>query len=129
MKKLLEGVQEWDYSHPGVPEPKPKQPGNLAEFEPQFGYHDAGRLYDVKQEIYRLPDRLLYGLAMYYGLLPESGWDAVDQLANRGIIGQGAGGKEAAHHLQYTVSFATMLRLKTYLHHDQQEERVAVLVE
>ena len=54
----------------------------------------------MKQEIYRLPDRLLYRLAMYYGILPESGWDAVDQLANQGIIGVGASAKQAAHHLQ-----------------------------
>ena len=92
------------------------QQGEVVEFKPQLGIEDAledaGRLYDVKQEIYQLADRLLYGLAMHHGLLPESGWDAVDQLASRGILGQGSAGQEASHHLQYTVSFATMLRLK-----------------
>ena len=127
LKKLLEGVVELEYSNRGEAKSKPPEQGELADFKSQFGYHDAGRLYDVKQEIYRLPDRLLYSLAMYYGILPESGWDAVEKLASRGIIGVGSGAKEASHHLQYTVSFARMLRLRTYLHHDQQSEGVTVL--
>ncbi len=122
LEKLLEGVVELDYSHPGPGVAKPGQQGDLADFAPKVGYEDIGRLYDVKQEIYRLPDRLLYRLAMYYGLLPESGWDAVAQLSSRGIIT-----REAAQHLGYAVSFATMLRLKTYLHQGQQGESMTVL--
>ncbi len=122
LQKLLEGVVEMDYSHAGAGIAKSGQPGDLADFKPKFGYEDTGRLYDVKQEIYRLPDRLLYRLAMYYGLLPESGWDAVAQLSSRGIIT-----REAAQHLGYAVSFATMLRLKTYLHQGQQGESMTVL--
>lgn len=114
LKKLLEGVVEMDYSNPGVAKPQSRQ-GDLAAFKPQLGLEAAGRLYDVKQEIYRLPDRLLYRLAMYYGILSESGWDAVEQLASKGIIGVGVGAQEAAHHLQYIVSFATMLLLRAYL--------------
>ena len=54
LKNLLEGVVEMDYSNPGVIR---HQPENLANFEPQFHPEDVERLYDVKQEIYRLPDR------------------------------------------------------------------------
>ena len=130
LKKLLEGVVEMDYSNPGLGEARHKQ-GDLADFKPQLGLgnavEDAGRLYDVKQEIYRLPDRLLYRLAMYYGILPASGWDAVDQLAEKKIIGVGEKAQKASHHLHYAVSFATMLRLRTYLHHGQQAERVTML--
>ena len=127
LKKLLEGVVEMDYSNPAQSKPGRRLVGELEDFEPKFDTEDAGRLYDVKQEIYRLPDRLLYRLAMYYGLLPTSGWDAVDQLAQRGIIGVGEDAQKAAHHLHYAVSFATMLRLQTYLHYGQQFERATML--
>ncbi len=122
LQKLLEGVVEMNYNKPDPGIAKPSHQGDLADFEPKFADGDAGRLYDVKQEIYRLPDRLLYRLAMYYGLLPESGWDAVAQLSKRGIIT-----REAVQHLGYAVSFATMLRLKTYLHQGQQGESMTVL--
>ncbi len=122
LQKLLEGVVEMNYSKPGPGIAKPRQPGDLADFEPKFESGDEGRLYDVKQEIYRLPDRLLCRLAMYYGILPESGWDAVEQLWARGIISEAAAG-----HLGYAVSFATLLRLRTYLHHGEQKEEMAVL--
>ncbi|MCG8340814.1 MAG: tetratricopeptide repeat protein, partial [Cytophagales bacterium] len=126
LKRLLKGFVELDYSNLGEVKARRQQPGDLGDLKPKFELEDAGRLYDVKQ-IYRLPNRLLYGLAMYYGILPASSWDAVEQLASRGIIGVGTGAQEAAHHLQYAVSFATILRLKTYLHHEQQAERVTML--
>ena len=127
LKKLLEGVVEMDYSNPAQSKPGRPLVGELEDFEPKFGVEDAGKLYDVKQEIYRLPDRLLYRLAMYYGILPTSGWDAVAQLAQQGIIGAGENAQQASHHLYYAVSFATMLRLSTYLYHGQQKEVVTML--
>ena len=127
LKRLVEGVVEMDYRNPEQTKPGRRQVGDLEDFEPKFGDEAAGRLYDVKQEIYRLPDRLLYRLAMYYGIVPTSGWDAVDQLAQRGIIGVGDEAQQAAHHLHYAVSFATMLRLQTYLHHGQQQEGATML--
>ena len=126
LKKLVEGVVEMDYKNP---EQYKNLEGDLADFEPQFELTDEGKLYNVKQEIYRLPDRLLYRLAMYYGILPESGWDAVDQLSQQDIIGVGENAQQAAHHLQYAVSFATMLRLQTYLYHGQQKEDLTILGE
>ena len=124
-KKLLEGVSELDHSQPGVVRKGREQPGDLRTVGPKLHPEDAGRLYDVKQEIYRLPDRLLYGLATYYGLRPESAWDAVEQLKAQGIIGVDDSAKQAAHRLKYAVSFATMLRLATYIRYGQQKEDLA----
>ena len=124
MKKLLEGVSELDYSQP-IAKAGRRQEGDIAGHTPKLHPDDAGRLYDVKQEIYRLPDRLIYGLAMYFGICPESGWDAVEQLKQQGIIGQGKAAQQAGHHLKYALSFATMLRLTTYLHQRQQSETLA----
>ena len=81
MKTLLKGMTELAYnSQTGVVKKGREQAGNLRLVGPKLHPDDAGRLYDVKQEIYRLPDRLLYGLAFYYGILPQSAWDAVDKL-------------------------------------------------
>ena len=125
MKKLLEGVSELDHSQAGVVKAGRKQAGNLRTFGPKLHPEDAGRLYDVKQEIYRLPDRLISGLAMYFGIFPESAWDAVEQLKGQGIIGVSAEAKQASHRLQYAVSFATMLRLATYIRYGQQKETLS----
>ena len=121
-KVLLEGITELDHSQPGVVKAGRKQAGNLRTVGPKLHPDDAGRLYDVKQEIYRLPDRLLYGLAMYFGICPKSGWDAVEQLQAQGIIGVSDSARQASHRLQYAVSFATMLRLATYIRYGEQKE-------
>ncbi|MEO1219020.1 MAG: tetratricopeptide repeat protein [Bacteroidota bacterium] len=125
MQRMLEGIVEWDYTHPDVVGPSKKQRGNIEEFRLQFSGktgEDQGKLYDVKKEIYRLPDRLLYGLAFYYGIIPGSGWHAVEKLFEREIIRL-----EAVQHLGYIMSFANMLRLKTYLHYGQQKEGLTML--
>ena len=101
---------------------KSHQRGDLATFTPTFSSSDSSRLYDVKEAIYRLPDRLLYGLAMYCGILPKNGWDAVDQLCAKKVIDEAA-----VPHLQYTVSFATLLRLRAYLYYGQQKENMGVM--
>ena len=124
-KVLLEGITELDQSQPGVVKAGRKQAGNLRTFGPKLHPEDAGRLYDVKQEIYRLPDRLISGLAMYFGICPESAWDAVDKLKAQGIIGVSEEAKQASHRLQYAVSFATMLRLATYIRYGQQKEALS----
>ena len=125
MKVLLKGITELDHSQPGVVKKGREQAGNLRTVGPKLDPGDAGKLYDVKQEIYRLPDRLIYGLAMYFGICPESAWDAVEQLKAQDIIGVSEEAKQAAHRLQYAVSFATMLRLATYLRYGQQNETLA----
>jgi len=61
-------------------------------------------LFDVKQEIYRVPDRFLYSLGLHYGIQGESSWDIVDQLHTNGIIGY-----EASLNLKKAVTFATTL--------------------
>ena len=125
---LVEGITDLDYFQPKLASGdfsiKSHKKGTLGQFTPKFANssRDAGKLYNVKQEIYRLPDRLLYGLATYYGILPTSSWDAVDQLAARSVIDSGA----AVRHLHYAASFATTLRLRTYLHHRGQSEKITM---
>ncbi|WP_341752537.1 MULTISPECIES: tetratricopeptide repeat protein [unclassified Candidatus Tisiphia] len=94
--------------------------GDLDKFRPNL-YDAKGRLFDVKQEIYRLPDRMVYNLGLYYGIVGDSSWDTVDKLASKGVISV-----EAASNLKNAISFATTLRLKTYLHHQAQIEDMSI---
>ncbi|MEN0016220.1 MAG: tetratricopeptide repeat protein, partial [Bacteroidota bacterium] len=123
--RMLGGAVAWEYNHPGMVAPRPyPQPGHLEALRLAFGMEDEGKLYDVTQEIYRLPDGLLYSLALYHGIVPASGWDAIERLQSCDAISQAA-----AHHLGYAVSFATMLRLNTYLYHEQRQAGVTMLTD
>jgi tetratricopeptide (TPR) repeat protein/endonuclease/exonuclease/phosphatase family metal-dependent hydrolase len=116
IKALWEGVAECDYtkadSIPKLIE------GNLKQFS--FNpYISQGRLFDVKQEIYRLPDRLIYNLGLIYGVQEESSWDTLDRLRELGKISL-----EGANNLKKALTFATNLRLKTYEHYKQQKDKM-----
>ncbi|WP_425362618.1 tetratricopeptide repeat protein [Candidatus Tisiphia endosymbiont of Hybos culiciformis] len=118
IKLLKEGAVEINYlKH--TPNLKPTK-GNLDELQPNL-FGDAGKLFDVKQEIYRLPDRMVYNLGLYYGIEGDSAWDIIDKLENQGIITS-----EATINLKNAITFATTLRLKTYLHHKAQTEDMSI---
>ncbi len=122
LKLLEEGTVEIDYLSQ-TSSFKSKESvfkGDLDKFKPNLD--DAkGRLFDVKQEIYRLPDRMVYNLGLYYGIIEDSSWDTVDKLASTGVISV-----EAASNLKNAITFATTLRLKTYLHHQAQIEDMSI---
>ena len=120
LKRLKDGVTEIDYGKP-IPLELP-QKGYLEQFVPLAA--GEGKLFDVKEEIYRLPDRLLYSLGQYYGIDENSVWDVVDALQTRGIITE-----DASTHLKYAATFATTLRLKTYLHNKSQTENMSLFAE
>jgi tetratricopeptide (TPR) repeat protein len=102
--------------------------GDIAKFAPRLSdQSDEGRLYDVKQEIYRLSDRLLYNLGCYFAIgTGISNWQVVDELYKMGVIGQAELSKLAPHHLKYALSFANNLRLQVYLHNNSQTEKMEV---
>lgn len=82
--------------------------GNLDRF-----YFTLSRLYtdtlDIKQEVYRIADRLLYGLGMYYGINCNSIWKTINELYIREFINE-----EAKNNFTTQVNFCTNLRLKVY---------------
>jgi tetratricopeptide (TPR) repeat protein len=115
---LKNGIIEINYStviNPLVT----KIPGDLEKLQP-FALHE-GELFNVKQEIYRLPDRLIYNLGMLYGIKGESAWDIVDKLAEHNVLN-----KESAENLKFAISFATSLRLKIYLHYHAQRDDMSL---
>ena len=134
IKVLKEGATEFEYAPGRLLEAQPRQHhfvGDIAKLQPNLS--DAeGRFFDVKKEIYRLPDRMIYNLGMLFGVQGESGWEIVDKLATS----QEAAGNQlmrpqiinerAAKNLKYAVSFATTLRLKTYLNNAAQSEDMSL---
>ncbi|MBA8667735.1 tetratricopeptide repeat protein [Holosporaceae bacterium 'Namur'] len=93
-----------------------------------IGSENEGKLVDVKQEIYRLPDRFIYSLALFFGIGAKSVWDAVDKLYETKIIACEDKSKNALHYLKYAASFAVMLRLRTYLANKGQFETMSTMV-
>ncbi len=105
LKKLREGIKE-------------NKIGNLEEFRPKLiGPHVSGKLFDAKQEIYRLPDRLMSSLTLLYKINPLGVWQDVELLKSNGIISE-----QAEENLNNAISFATLLRLKAYLYYNRQRE-------
>ena len=80
-----------------------------------------GKLFDVKQEIYRLPDRLLYNLGLYHNINSKNLWGAIDKLKEMHIISE-----NGAKNLSYALTFAILLRLKIYLKHCGQVEDLSL---
>ena len=88
LKLLNEGVVEINYMQNNASHLALRSKGNLEQFQPLSG--NDGQLFDVKQEIYRLADRFLYSLGLYYGIQGESSWDTVERLYACRIINEQA---------------------------------------
>ena len=122
LKILEQGAVELDYSRSSLPSQlNPKNlRGDLGKLSPVFDNENEGKLFDVKTEIYRLPDRMIYNLGMHFGVIGVSAWDTVDQLLTEGIINQ-----QGANNLKEAISFATTLRLKTYANNEGQRDNMS----
>ncbi|HJK86940.1 MAG TPA: tetratricopeptide repeat protein [Candidatus Megaira endosymbiont of Nemacystus decipiens] len=106
LKVLTEEIKEFDYKDPSK---IATYKSDLAKLTPIFKTDDEGSLLDIKQEIYRLPDRMIYDLGMYFGIIGNSAWDTVNQLLKNEIISE-----IGSQNLKNAISFATSLRLKSY---------------
>ena len=118
LKRMGDGVVEIDYSK--IPSKSKHIAGDLELFKP-LKQDVGGKLFDVKQEIYRLPDRLIYDLGLYYGIRAKSVWGIIEGLEEKEIITS-----NAAVNLKYAAMFAIMLRFKTYLHNKGQNEDMSL---
>jgi tetratricopeptide (TPR) repeat protein len=111
MKILEEGAVEFDYVNQ-QPDQDPKKKnfeGDVDKLREKFTTNE-GKSFNVKLECYRLSERMVYNLGLYFGIEGKSCWDTIDKLKDKGII------NNSAHkNLQYAVSFANLLRLKTYI--------------
>lgn len=125
LKVLKEGVVEIDYTRPesqNIPivDRSVHVSGDLDRLR-AFPVSGDTKLFNVKQEIYRLPDRLIYSLGMYYGICGDSIWDTIEQLSSIGVISE-----VGAINLTKASTFACMLRLNTYTHNKAQVENISL---
>lgn len=108
LKVLDETLFELDYSSTENQGKQSTMEGNLERFRFKFSkfYTDT---IDIKQEIYRIADRLLYSLGMYYRINCNNIWDTIDELFVGGLIN-----KTAKENFIEQVNFCTNLRFKVY---------------
>jgi len=89
------------------------------EFKP-LSQREEGKLFNVKQEIYRL-ERLVHHLGLYFMKDGDSAIITINNLEKDNIIN-----KEAADNLRFSIAFASMLRLNTYLANQGQRENLSL---
>ncbi|KAI8496175.1 hypothetical protein Bbelb_260160 [Branchiostoma belcheri] len=96
---------------------------SLQEFKTDLsGMLSAGKLFQVKKEIYRMPSILLSSLGLFFGIKEKSSWEIIQALQSKGVINV-----EAEHNLKFAVSIATQLRLRTYLSNMGQKDNISTL--
>ncbi|CAH1249147.1 KLC1 [Branchiostoma lanceolatum] len=96
---------------------------SLQEFKTDLsGMLSAGKLFQVKKEIYRMPSILLSSLGLFFGIRAKSSWEIIQVLHSKEVINV-----EAEHNLKVAVSIATQLRLQTYLSNAGQKDNISTL--
>ncbi len=95
---------------------------DLWRYTPRFSYYEAGKIYDVKKEIYRIPDRIIDNLAFFYKINQGSITDKIKFLVENKLINSNAGVK-----LRIICGIANSLRLITYKHYHEQNDRAWVV--
>lgn len=90
---------------------------DLANFQPALEEENAGKHYNVKKDLYRLPNTMFDGLANYFCLKATSTWERIEELENRNIFTP-----TAAQDLKVLVMLSQELRLSTYQFHEKQND-------
>ncbi len=126
LKVLKEGSVEFNYLQQNSNQLLAKNtPGDLERLQPQLGTADNdGQVFNVKQEIYRLPDRMIYNLGLYYMTDSNSAWKTMDDLAEAQILYA-----DAVNNIKYALSYATVLRLRLYSHYESQQDDLGIFSE
>jgi tetratricopeptide (TPR) repeat protein len=96
--------------------------GDLQQFNVSFEVIDDEKLYDIKREIYRLPDRLIGDLALFYGILEGSAANKIRRLEKMAAISH-----EGANNLMIIDGIAKELRLRAYFYYGHQQEGLSVM--
>ncbi|MCE5315870.1 MAG: tetratricopeptide repeat protein [Parachlamydia sp.] len=94
--------------------------GHLVEFEPRVDRKkEETPVYNIKQELYRLPSFLIGALADYFGISEQNTWKKIDALVELKILSQ-----EGAQHLQRALAAIMSLRIRCHLHYGEEREDV-----
>lgn len=117
LKRLKETSFEYDYLHISSPG---SLKGNLGAFTPATSWieNNAAPILQTKQDIYRLPDRLIYDLTRLYGIQESNMWDGIAKFEEIGESNKNC--------LLYIISFANLLRLRAYSFYGSQNENFSL---
>ncbi|MBA3238877.1 MAG: tetratricopeptide repeat protein [Parachlamydiaceae bacterium] len=94
---------------------------DLDNFKPNIEEESSGKHYNVKIDLYRLPNTMFDGLANYYCLNALSTWERIEELEERGIFTS-----KAAQDLKEMVMLSQELRLSTYISHNRQKDHLHI---
>ena len=92
---------------------------DLLKYKPRFNEEKNGQHYNVKVDLYRLPNTMFDGLANYFCLRGNSNWERIEELIALNVLSP-----EAAQDLKELIMLAQELRLTTYLKADQQKDHL-----
>lgn len=100
--------------------------GAIIEFQPLLDQDKINeRTFGIKKELYRLPQMVINGLALYHGVRTSSTFEQIHQLHNRKIISK-SGSEKLEIFLILTLLLRTLSHLfykneKEYLHYQKKE--------
>ena len=90
-------------------------------FNPRLGQEDqAGRFFDVKKEIYRLMDRLVANVSLYFNACAQSAWECLEWLYKENILSE-----RGMRNLFVAVSIGAELRARAYTERGRQDDYLA----
>ncbi len=113
VKEMLSAGDEKPHIQRSLKTLKENMDSFFIELDSQY---EEGKCYNIKEEIYRLSDRIVSALCLYFEIYDASGWEKIEKLKFK--IGQGN-----TEHLKIIFSLASEVRLRAYLSAEQQMEK------
>ena len=92
---------------------------DLVQFKPRLEEAENGKHYNVKKDLYRLPNTMFDGLANYFCLKSQSSWERIEELENLKVFSP-----KGAKNLKIFAMEAQELRLCTYFKHNKQKDHL-----
>ena len=87
-------------------------------FNPRLGQEDqTGRFFDVKKEIYRLMERLMAIVSLYFNACAQSAWECLEWLYKKNLLSE-----RGMQNLFVAVSIGAELRARVYTEHGKQDD-------
>lgn len=90
--------------------------GHLVQFAPQLNREkEVLPIFNIKEELYRLPNFLIAGLAEFFGIDKRNSWEKLDVLAKKNVLHP-----EAVKNLKTALNAVMTLRIRAHLHYQRE---------
>lgn len=91
---------------------------DLDVFNPRLGQEDqAGRFFEIKKEIYRLMDRLVASVGLYFNACAQSAWECLEWLHTENFLSE-----RGMQNLFVAFSIGAELRARAYTEGGRQDD-------